>query len=299
MGKLAKIKSKIENFFYHYKWHTIFVLFFAVVITIMAVQMVNREEYDIKVMYAGPEIISDAENAKVEAALVEIANIGSDKPKKNAMMYDLLVLNDKQVQEIYEKYGNTVSNQTITQNKEAFTYQVLSDEFFLLFLAPECYETYRKQDCIVPLSVMGINAESEIYQFRHDEYSFVLCDLDAALFYREAFTSFPPDTLVCIKRVNTMNGGNGKEVQATHIEIFKKLINFKLPDGFVPPVEDAPGEGGNEDGATGGDQSPENGSQGAENSGQGAENSGQGAENSGQGTEGGGGNSDQSTGNGT
>ena len=239
MTKLEKVKSKIENFFYHYKWHTLIALFFTFVITIMAVQMCTRDDYDISVMYAGPEIISDGENAAVEKVLLQLVNNGAAEKdiKDRAVLYDLLVLNDEQLGEIYEQYGATVSSQTVTKNRETFYYQVLSDEFFLLFLSPECYTTYRQQDCIVPLNYMGVN-EMAIYADRYDDYAFRISDLDLAKFYT-AFNAFPPDTLVCIKRVNTMNKGNGAELQKTHIELYKKMLAFELPADFVPPQENA------------------------------------------------------------
>ena len=237
MSKLQTAKSKIENFFYHYKWHTLIILFFTFVITIMAVQMCTKDDYDISVMYAGPEIVSDGENAAVEKALLQIANNGVEEKnkKEKAILYDLLVLNEEQLADIYEQYGATVSNQTVTKNRETFYYQVLSDEFFLLFLSPECYTTHRQQDCIVPLSYMGIN-EMDVYQLREDDYSFRLSSLDVSKFYT-AFSAFPPDTRVCIKRVNTMNKGNGAEVQKDHIDLFKKMLAFELPADFVPPEQ--------------------------------------------------------------
>ena len=239
MTKLQTVKSKISNFIYHYKWHTLIVLFFTFVITIMAVQMCTRNEFDLNVMYAGPEIVSDAENAAVEDALLQIANNGvdADKQKKNAALYDLLVLNEEQLGQIYEQYGATVSSQTVQKNRETFYYQVLTDDFFLLFLSPECYTTYRQQDCIVPLKSMGID-QMDIYGMRNDDYSFLLSDLDCSVFYT-AFKAFPKDTVVCIKRLNTMNKGNGKEMQKDHIDLFKKMLAFELPADFIPPEQNA------------------------------------------------------------
>ena len=45
----------LENFWYHYKWHTIFALVAILVVTICTVQMCSKEEYDVHIVYAGSE----------------------------------------------------------------------------------------------------------------------------------------------------------------------------------------------------------------------------------------------------
>ena len=49
----------LENYWYHYKWHTLIVAFFVIMLTVMGVQMCSREDNDIYIIYAGPELISD------------------------------------------------------------------------------------------------------------------------------------------------------------------------------------------------------------------------------------------------
>ncbi len=43
----------LDNFWYHYKWQTIFVLFFALVLTVSVVQCSNNEQGDLVIGYAG------------------------------------------------------------------------------------------------------------------------------------------------------------------------------------------------------------------------------------------------------
>ena len=241
MSKLQTFKSKVSNFFYHYKWHTVFVLFFVVVISIMVFQMCTKDSYDVKVMYAGPEVLADTESAAVEKALLEIANIDEKEPLEGAALYELTIMNDEELKEVYDDYGGSINPQVLQKNREIFTHQVLSDEYFLLFLSPECYDIYRSNECLVPLSYMGITEGTEAYEYRNDEYSFLLSELDCSTFFT-AFSVFPDDTVVCVKRINEMNPGDGEEVQKNHIKIFKKMISFKLPADFVPPTEQPPAQ---------------------------------------------------------
>ena len=56
------MKKKLENFWYHYKIQTLIILAFAVIITVSAVQMAGRTDYDLYAMYAGPGNINISED---------------------------------------------------------------------------------------------------------------------------------------------------------------------------------------------------------------------------------------------
>lgn len=225
-------KSKVSNFFYHYKWHTIFASFFVVVISIMVFQMCSSESSDLKIMYAGPEVLADTESAAVEKAIMDIGNVYLEEKMDKVTLYELTIMNDEELREVYDDYGGSINPDMLRKNREIFAHQALSDEYFLLFLSPECYQIYKNNECLVPLSSMGITAETVLPQQAYDQYSFKLTSLDAAKFYT-ALGVFPEDTLVCVKRINKLNPGNGEEVQKEHITVFKKMIMFKLPDDFV------------------------------------------------------------------
>ena len=51
--KKGKFSLWIENFFYHYKWHTIGVAFVLIVVLICTLQMCDKTSYDMLIVYAG------------------------------------------------------------------------------------------------------------------------------------------------------------------------------------------------------------------------------------------------------
>lgn len=59
-------KEKWQNYWYHFKWHTIAVVFLAVVITVLTVQCANREKYDFQVVYFSYQSVLDSQLDKVE-----------------------------------------------------------------------------------------------------------------------------------------------------------------------------------------------------------------------------------------
>ena len=48
--------ARFENFWYHYKWHTIAAIFALIVIIVCTVQCATNTKYDIQVLYAGDHV---------------------------------------------------------------------------------------------------------------------------------------------------------------------------------------------------------------------------------------------------
>lgn len=66
-------KGKLENFWYHYKWATIGVLFAAVVLTMLIVQVVTKERPDYQVCLAAPQEMSSVAVQRLEDELEKLA----------------------------------------------------------------------------------------------------------------------------------------------------------------------------------------------------------------------------------
>ncbi len=71
--KPKTFKEKIQNFWFHYKWHTITLVFMTVVISILCAQCANREEYDFEVVYFAYNTVLDAQLDSVEEYLESYA----------------------------------------------------------------------------------------------------------------------------------------------------------------------------------------------------------------------------------
>jgi hypothetical protein len=52
------ILTRLENFWYHYKWHSLIALFLVFTVTICTLQMCDKEKYDVNVLYAGGHAFS-------------------------------------------------------------------------------------------------------------------------------------------------------------------------------------------------------------------------------------------------
>ena len=65
LGK-PSAKERIENFWYHYKWHSIVAVFVIIAILVCSLQMCSKDSYDVYILYAGDhEIKRTAEGGSV------------------------------------------------------------------------------------------------------------------------------------------------------------------------------------------------------------------------------------------
>ena len=76
MNKPQSLRAWLDNFWYHHKWQTIFVLFVVSVILICVLQMDQVTSFDAQVLYTGPHIFTIEEKASLEAAFTQL--LGKD-----------------------------------------------------------------------------------------------------------------------------------------------------------------------------------------------------------------------------
>ena len=223
--------DKVKLWLGHYKWYILIALFFVIFITIMAVQTCSRDEHDISVMYAGPAVVADTQNAAIETALGKLAEDIDGDGKVEALFYDLIVMNRDELTAAYGKGHSTssINEDTVQQAKDAFQLNILSDDHFVMMLSPERYDVMIENGALERFDDIGVAAD-----VRYSDYAVKLSDLDFARFYT-AFSVLPDDTLVCFKRISEVNADKKKvlERRADSIEFLKTLVEYKLPKGVI------------------------------------------------------------------
>ena len=102
--KKGPFRLWIENFFYHYKWHTAVVAFILIIAIVCSVQMCQREEYDIYVLYAGGHSVSKtAEGGDISeyvSIMSEIKGVSADfdgDGKVNVSLDTLYMLSEEEI----------------------------------------------------------------------------------------------------------------------------------------------------------------------------------------------------------
>lgn len=233
------MKKWLENYWYHYKWHTLIVAFFVVMLTVMGVQMCSREDNDIYIIYAGPTILSDAKRLEVADAFQQIMPKDYDGDgKKSVDFMDLILMDHDQLKQAYKDGANQyfLNETTVEQAKETLSVQAMAGDYVIFLIDKAWYSDLHNAMAFVPfteLEELGFTLSANARKY--DDCSYYLNSLDFAKFFN-CFDGFPDDTLVCVRRMTTAASIKGqKKTKAAydrHMDYYQALISFKLPEGW-------------------------------------------------------------------
>lgn len=231
-----------ENFLYHYKWHTIVIAFVTVFLVVSITQLVSKETPDVYVMYAGPYYINSDKNTAVRNAVRQVMSEDyNGDGEKGVMLTDLTFMNDAQVKLAYDEAKQegvdiAIDMQNNATALERFNMEAFSGESVVYFLDPELYESVKLAGGFLTLEeVLGYVPDSAV-----DEYGIRLCDIPFGQYF-DGVNSLPEETILCIRRVSTMSFLKGQKkterIHSYHVQLFKDIVNFDFPEGYVPPAE--------------------------------------------------------------
>ncbi|MBR7161245.1 MAG: hypothetical protein IKD07_02395, partial [Clostridia bacterium] len=84
---MSKFSKWLDNYWYHYKWHTILVGAAIIILVVCMWQVSTTEKHDVIIVYAGPNCLSTTEVRELEDAISGILPEDKDgNGEKNAAM---------------------------------------------------------------------------------------------------------------------------------------------------------------------------------------------------------------------
>ena len=142
-----KIKSsflkKLDNYWYHYKWHTIISLFVIIAVLICSLQMCTKDEYDIEVMYAGPHNLNDKQTVlDIEGSFAALAKdtSGDGKVTVNLVSYWInSSLTSTEDGEEISKDNLGYSAYQSADNQKLFVEEIKTGNITVCLLSPELF----------------------------------------------------------------------------------------------------------------------------------------------------------------
>ena len=228
-GEVCAAKSGfltwLDNFWYHYKWHSIIALFLVFAITTCTLQMCSRESYDIQILYAGNHALSrqstDADTPEYYKAKNTLSRFVSDYDKNgevNVSLRDLFIPDEEQMKDLTEaEYSRAFEDRT---NLAPI---MLSSEYFLCFLSPDIYEYYKNEERLANISEFAPEGISVEYY----DGTGMAVRLSSCPFYElGGFSTLPPDTLICLRSLNFSNHLNKDSNEAAYKAARETLIKI-------------------------------------------------------------------------
>lgn len=221
-GLKAGILSKIENFWYHYKWHSIIALFLIFTVTVCTLQMCDKEKYDVNVLYAGGHAFSrendGADYSEYQKILTDMRSFTKDHDgdgKVSVSFRDLYTPTEDELREAEDD----VYYSRYYEDKQILASTMMAGDYFLCFFSPEVFESYAKVEgggvgIFASLSAL-LPKDADVEYYNGYDTAIKLSSLE--IYSLSGFSKMPEDTLVCIRNTGF----------STHLDDNKNERDFK------------------------------------------------------------------------
>ncbi len=220
----SRLGSKLENFWYHYKFHTIVAAIVIVFLIITCGQIATRDSYDFHVLYGGPQIMAVQDAVYIRKAFAEFGEDRNGDGTVEVSVNDVTLFSPEE-QAAAEAEGAVFSPEYIRQTTNEFTQQIIAGDAVILLLSPYLYDMVNESGGFIPLAELF----DEIPEAAHGECGLVLAKTDFGKSFN-GVDDLPPDTVLCIRRpATTKPGAKAAEHHAFCVEVFKKIAAYTAP----------------------------------------------------------------------
>lgn len=214
---MEDFKKWFENYWYHYKWMTIVIVFFLITGSVCLVQCSSKGDYDIYTLYAGPTYIGADQSTKLKDAI----NDYMEADKQNVCINSFVYVSEAKKDEY--KQGDAYVNDGINMQQTTDFFDFLySASFNMIILDAELYSMIKKDEILTPMSdISDIASQRSV-----DGYSIKLSDTSLPDKY-SVFKEMPDDTVLCFRKnvlMQSLSQKNNKAKYDYQKEIFRKII---------------------------------------------------------------------------
>ena len=187
----GKLYKWLDNFWYHYKWHTIIISFLVIVITVCTVQSLRTTKYDMKIVYAGSKNI-EAQDAEAIQDLFNsiVPEDTNDDGKVSIALNKYYILSEEQIKAGDGSYDANRNSSDLAN----FQSYLQTGDASIMLLEPWIYKDYVPKDSLCKLSELFGDS---IPEGAIDEYAVRLGDLD--IYGHFALKNLPSETVVCLQ----------------------------------------------------------------------------------------------------
>ena len=225
--------KKLDNFFYHYKWHSIVALFLAVVMTVTLVQTCSKESFDVEIMYAGPKNLNDRQTViDIENAFLGFA---SDQNKDGKVVVRLV---SYWVDESYyggenkEMSGADVAYfaNNAKKNEDAYHDEIMAGNLSICLVSPYLFYQVHKEGGFMRIDEMFPELDESVYHVGEggsvNHYAVRLGNTDLGKL--PGLSTLPSDTILCIRKpaYHLLNASRLKKQHENSKEVFLNALGY-------------------------------------------------------------------------
>jgi hypothetical protein len=228
--------QKFENFWYHYKWHTIVSVFVVIALTILTLQFCTKTDYDLHIIYAGEKVIGmtslsgngSSEYTELVSALESVAESADFEEKVNINLQNLRILSLKELEEATSGSVDPMEKarlETEIQNNTDTLYNsIMFGEYYLCFLSEDVFLSYESlYESSVFASIAPYEKEGGEYAYA-SERGIYLSSL--GIYELPEIKKLPADTVVCIRLPGVLGAKDNGRVYADAEKMLKAILAY-------------------------------------------------------------------------
>lgn len=196
----------LDNYWYHYKWHTLIALFLVLTVTVCMLQTCSRTSYDMHILYAGSREVKRTSASggviEYETLLKDFSRIVEDFDGDGEVHTDiktLFSLTEEERAEIKKDPSLEINETLLQEDAQTLSQLMIYGDYYLLFLSESLYQQYAKQDGLslfVPLAPYA--GDTEGIRYAGEDAVYLSSTEFGSLPLLE---SFPEDTVICLRAV--------------------------------------------------------------------------------------------------
>ena len=226
--KKGKFLSWLDNFWYHYKWHSLIAAFLIFAITICTMQMCEKESYDMHVLYAGGHSFvrtgEDGDYPEYKKAKNSLKAFISDYDGNDEVEFslrDLFIPNEKDMVGMSESELRLAYNDRTTMETA-----ITSGDYYLCFISSEVYESFFVEGALTDLSYF-VGQGGNVEYYNGSPYAIYLNSI--AFSNLGGFSELPDDTLIVLKSTSGsthLNKSSNEKQYKRAEETLIKILNY-------------------------------------------------------------------------
>ena len=233
--------KKAENFFYHYKWHTIIGVFLAFVIGLCIFQSCQKTTYDAYIMYAGGHDLRIREAEQSERTYeILYKSIGSylgdynDDGERNLSFLDMYIPSPEEIDKLEE--GSGVPYNRLKEDDELFRSNILSGDYYVCIISKHLFDEWTKDDnnpfvpvaSYLPDGAKIAEGENDDGYRLASEYGVYLSSTPVK--DKPGFKLLPDDTIICLRKYSKASspGKKGQKTYESCEKLFTSIISGKM-----------------------------------------------------------------------
>ncbi len=204
-------RERIENFWYHYKWHSLVALFLVAAITVCTLQMCSKESFDDFILYAGGYGVSrkgDDDVAEYSIILSSMKRVSEDINGDGEIVTSFLDLYAPTDEELAES-GKDLTGLTL-ENFDRLKYELISGtDYYVCLLSEYNYSTYREWDGVKIFTPLApYTSDSVTYEY-YDECAIYLHSTEFGKL--DGLKNLPDDTLIVLRSLSAVADSFGSD----------------------------------------------------------------------------------------